>query len=260
MRRRFLFVLILALAAFPAAAANVKLYLKDGGYQLVREYQAQSDRVRFYSVERSEWEEIPLDLVDLKRTGAESASRQAAMEKEAKLVSEENQADRQLQDEVSRIPRAPGVYWFDGAEAKTLKQAESTVHTDKGRFILRTLSPMPTATSKTAALEVDGVHSATVFANPVQEFYLQLSESERFGIARLRTKGTVRIAENITYTPGTNEANEEPEIIATLQIEVADGLYKIWPKEPLPGGEYAVVQYTGGRLDMQIWDFAVKAK
>jgi hypothetical protein len=260
MRRRFLFVLGFVLAAFAAWAANVKLYLKDGGYQLVREYQAQSDRVRFYSVERSEWEEMPLDLVDLKRTEAESASRQAAMEKETKLVSEENQADSRLRDEVSRIPRAPGVYWVEGAAAKVLKQAESTVHTEKGRFILRSLSPMPTTTGKTAALEVDGAHSTSVFANPEQEFYIQLSETERFGIARLTPKGTARIAETISYMAGTNEAAEEPEMVATLQLELADGLYKIWPKEPLPGGEYAVVQYTEGKIDMQIWDFAVKGK
>ncbi len=89
MRGRFLLILALACAAW---AANVKLYLKDGGYQLVREYQVQSDRVRFYSVERSEWEEMPLDLVDLKRTEAESATRQAAEKNDAKLVTEERQA------------------------------------------------------------------------------------------------------------------------------------------------------------------------
>ena len=105
MRGRFLLILV---AAFTAWAANVKLYLKDGGFQLVREYQVQTDRVSFYSVERSEWEEMPLDLVDLKRTEAESAAHQAELEKEAKLASEENQAERQLQEEVSRIPRAPG--------------------------------------------------------------------------------------------------------------------------------------------------------
>jgi len=244
--------------AFTAWAANVKLYLKDGGYQLVREYQVQSDRVRFYSVERSEWEEMPLDLVDLKRTGAESASRQAAEEKEAKLVFEENQASRQVQDEVSRIPRAPGVYWIKGTEVKPLKQAESKVHTETGRSILRHLSPMPTPVTKTATLEVDGAHSANVFANPAQEFYIQLSDTEPFGIARLTPKGTVRVAENISYM--ANEATEEPEIVATLQLELADGLYKIWAKEPLPAGEYAVVQYTEGKINMQIWDFAVKRK
>jgi hypothetical protein len=250
----------LALAAIAAWAANVKLYLKDGGYQLVREYQVQSGRVRFYSVERSEWEEIPLDLVDLKRTEAESASRQANSEKEAKLSAEEDQAARQIDEQASRIPTTPGVYWIEGAAAKALKQAESTVRTDKGRFILRGLSPMPAASSKTATLQIDGAHSATVFANPEQEFFILLSETEPFGIARLAPKPAVRIVENISYTPGTNDANEEPEIVPTLQIEVAEGLYKLWPKQPLPAGEYAVVQYTGGKLDMQIWDFAVKAK
>jgi hypothetical protein len=256
MRGRFLFVLVLAFAAW---GANVKLYLKDGGYQLVREYQVQSDRVRFYSVERSEWEEMPLDLVDLKRTEAESASRQVELEKEAKLVSEEEKADRQIQDEASRIPRAPGVYWVEGAEAKVLKQAESTVHTDKGRSILKRLSPLPTVSGK-ATVEVNGANSASVFTNPEQEFYIQLSDTERFGIARLTPKGAVRIADNITYVPVTNEVVEEPEMVPTLQLELADGLYKIWPKEPLPAGEYAVVQYTEGKIDMQIWDFAVKGK
>ena len=256
MRGRFLFVLVLAFAAW---AANVKLYLKEGGYQLVREYQVQSDRVRFYSVERSEWEEMPLDLVDLKRTEAESASRQAELEKETKLASEEDKAERQIQDEVSRIPRAPGVYWVEGSGAKVLKQAESTVHTDKGRSILKRLSPLPAVSGK-ATVEVNGLHSASVFTNPEQEFYIQLSETERFGIARLTPKGAVRIADNITYVPVTNEVVEEPDMVPTLQLELADGLYKIWPKEPLPAGEYAVVQYTEGKIDMQIWDFAVKGK
>jgi hypothetical protein len=58
---------VLCLAFLPVLAANLRLYLKDGGYQVVREYQVQSDRVRFYSVERSEWEEVPLDLARLPR-------------------------------------------------------------------------------------------------------------------------------------------------------------------------------------------------
>ena len=252
---RFVLVLLLACAAW---AANVKMYLKDGGYQLVREYQVQADRVRFYSVERSEWEEMPLDLVDLKRTETESASRQSELDKDAKLVTEETQADRKLQDEMSRIPRDPGVYWVDGAEIKAVKQAESKVHTETAKSILRHLSPTPTTTSKTAVLEVEGDHSATVFANAEQEFYLRLSDAEPFGIARLKPKGTVRIAENITYTQGLEDADEAPDLVPTLQLEMADGLYKLWPKEPLAPGEYAVVEYTPAKMNMQLWDFAVK--
>ena len=54
MRRILVFWLLAVFAAW--AALNIKLYLKDGGYHLVREYQVQSDRVRYYSVERSQWE------------------------------------------------------------------------------------------------------------------------------------------------------------------------------------------------------------
>ncbi len=76
----------LLLLGVAAVAANVRLYLKEGGYHVVREYQVQSDRVRFYSVERSDWEEIPLELVDLKRTEAELKERQAALAEETRIL------------------------------------------------------------------------------------------------------------------------------------------------------------------------------
>jgi hypothetical protein len=255
-------VLVLAFAAW---AANLKLYLKDGGYHLVREYQVQSDRVRFYSVERSEWEEIPLELVDLKRTEAESAARNATLEKEAKTISEEEKAEREVEKEVSKIPQDPGVYWVDGGQTKTLKQAESTLHTNKGLSILKRISPIPLVSGK-ATLELNGTGSATVFTNPEQEFYFQLSQIEQFGIAKLTAKGTVRIVEDISYPPAAqpgapaDDPEEAPTMVPILQREVAEGLYKIWPKAPLPPGEYAVIEYTAGKINMQIWDFAVKAK
>lgn len=37
------------------SAANVKLFLTDGTWHWVREYQVLTDRVRYYSVERSDW-------------------------------------------------------------------------------------------------------------------------------------------------------------------------------------------------------------
>ena len=259
---RLSIVLVLAFAAW---AANVKLYLKDGGYHLVREYQVQPDRVRFYSVERSEWEEIPLEMVDLKRTETEAAVRNAVLEKEAKIISEEEKAEREVENEVRKIPQEPGVYWVDGGQTKALKQAESTVHTDKGRSILKHLSPLPAVPGK-ATLELNGTSSETVFTKPEPEFYFQLSQIEQFGIARLTAKGTVRSVEDISYPPapapgaGAPDPEEAPTMVPILQREVAEGLYKIWPKAPLPPGEYAIVEYTPGQLNMQIWDFAVKPK
>ena len=74
MRRSVVLGLLFAVLVW---AANVRLYLKDGNYHIVREYQVIDDRVRYYSVERGDWEEIPLALVDLKRTESEAVERQA---------------------------------------------------------------------------------------------------------------------------------------------------------------------------------------
>ncbi len=57
-----------------------KLMLKDGSFQLVREYQIEGDRVRYYSVDSSQWEEMPADLVDwdkTKKVAEEEAGRDA---------------------------------------------------------------------------------------------------------------------------------------------------------------------------------------
>jgi hypothetical protein len=250
-------LLALTIVAATAWAANVKLYLKDGGFHVVREYQVQPDRVHFYSVERSQWEDIPLDLVDLKRTESEASERKAQLDADAKSIADEEKIERDIKKEVSRIPQDPGVYWVVGNETKVLKLAESTVHTNKGRSILKRLSPVPVITGK-ATLEVPGAHSAAVFTDPEQEFYIQLSEPERFGIAKLTVKGAVRIVENVTTIPVTNEIIEEPEMVPILRQEMDGGLYKIWPKEKLAPGEYAVVQFTDGKLNMQVWDFAIK--
>src|SRR3982751_1617391 len=107
--RKYLLALLMLVGA--ASAANMKLYLKDGSFHVVREYQVQTDRVHFYSVERSQWEDIPLDLVDLKRTESESAQRKAKLEEDSKAIAEEEKIERDMAKEVSRIPQDPGAYW-----------------------------------------------------------------------------------------------------------------------------------------------------
>jgi hypothetical protein len=242
-------------------AANVRLYLKEGGYHLVREYQVLSDRVRYYSVERGDWEEIPLELVDLKRTEKEAAARQAEIAHDSQVLSEETAAEKAIEKETSRIPQAPGVYWLDGKQTRTMQVAEASVHINKKRQVLKVLAPIGQALSGKGTLEIEGAHSANVFSNPEQEFYIQLSEPERFGVARLTSKGNVRIVENLTYLPVDKDVEESPTLVETLQRELDPaGLYKIWPKDPLPEGEYAVIEYTPNALNIQIWDFSIQPK
>src|SRR5881397_2497808 len=127
----------LCLFALSAFAANIKLYLKDGAFHVVREYQVQRDRVHYYSIERSDWEDIPLELVDLKRTEAEAAAHTAAIEGEAKILSAEDKVEREMREEVSKIPQNPGVYQLiDGQELRIMHLAESKVHNNKRRSVL----------------------------------------------------------------------------------------------------------------------------
>jgi hypothetical protein len=247
----------LAMLATAAWAANIKLYLKDGSYHVVREYQVKPDRVHFYSIERSDWEDMPLDLVDLKRTEAEASARQSQLDADAKSMAEEEAAEREIKKEVSRIPQDPGVYWLSGNETKVLKAAETTVHNNKGRSVLKRLAPIPMVTGK-ATIEINGASSENVFTNPEQEFFIQLSEQERFGIVKLAVRGKVRVVEDVTIIPVTNEIEEAPALVDILRKQVDGGLYKIWPKEKLPPGEYAVVEFTAGKMNMQVWDFAIK--
>ncbi len=254
MRRAIIALFVLSLAAF---AANIKLYLKDGGFHLVREYQVETDRVRYYSVERSQWEEMPLDLVDLKRTESEIADRKTQLAEENKVVAEEEQAVREARAEVAKIPRDPGVYYVEDSAVKPIKVAESKMHNYKGRTVLQVLSPIPVVTGK-STLELDGIHSQNIFTNPEQEFYIQLANDERFGIVKLTPEKGVRIVEKITLVPVSKEIVEEPIEVQVFRKQMTqDGLNKLWPMKPMEPGEYAVVEYTPGKTNMQVWDFAV---
>src|SRR5262245_49541438 len=176
--------LLAILLAWPLLAANVRLYLKDGSSHVVREYEIKPDRVRFYSVERSEWEEIPLDLVDLKRTKAEQEERESERKAETAALDAEDKAERAVAREISRVRVEPGAYWVNGEQLVSLKLVESKVNSNKGRSILKAISPVPVFSGK-ATVEVDGEAAALRVTAERPEFYFRLAKEERFGIVRV---------------------------------------------------------------------------
>ena len=51
--------------------------------------------------------------------------------------------------------------------------------------------------------------------------------------------------------------HEQQDTVATFKKQEADLLYRIWPEKPLEPGEYALIQFTPGKVNPQIWDFGV---
>ncbi|MGE5488832.1 MAG: hypothetical protein ACM3ZB_13535 [bacterium] len=253
--RRLLVLVLLAVSGL--LAATVRLYLKDGTYHLVREYRVEGDRVSYYSTERSEWEQIPLDLVDLNRTEKENAER---VEREKRLAAElsvEEAVERAAREERERVPVTPGVYLVEGSELRIIPQAESKIQTNKKRSVLKVLSPVPVFTGK-STVELDGETSKNVVSRERPEFYVRLSVDERFGIVRLKTKKNARIVQTWNVIPVSNELIEEQDDVEVFRQQLGEGLFKIWPVKPLEPGEYAIIEYTLGQGNIQVWDFAFR--
>jgi hypothetical protein len=251
---------------FLASAETVKLYLKDGSYQLVREYKVVGDRVSFYSLDRDDEEEVPLALVDLDKTKSEIKARADSIRADAAAQDAEDKAERAARKEVASVPQEPGVYLIDDQKPApgslappkliAMKVGESKVVNNKRRSILKAISPVPLVPGK-ATLELDGSHSSQGTAKRSPEFYIRLSEEERFGIVRLGEHKSNRVVEKLTIEPVVKEIMQEPDLVEVFRQQVGDGLFKIWPQKPLDPGEYAVVQYSMEKLDMQVWDFFI---
>ncbi|HMD50135.1 MAG TPA: hypothetical protein VKG79_13595 [Bryobacteraceae bacterium] len=248
-------MLILTIA-ISLLGATIKLYLKDGTYQLVREYQVEGERIRFYATDRGEWEEMPLELVDLKKTQAEVKAREEEERATAAANAAEDKAEADARKEVEQIPKENGVYLIENEKLTPIKAAESKIVTDKKRTVLKVLSPLPLVTGK-ATVELDGPHASTGTANREPEFYIRLSEDERFGIVKMGEHKGNRVVEKVTIVPVSKENIEEPTLVDTFRKQEADGLFKIWPEKPMQPGEYAVVEYTEGKVNMQVWDFFI---
>jgi hypothetical protein len=258
----FLRAAALLLLALAVASAADRLYLKDGSYQLTNQYEVKADRVRYYSTERGEWEEIPLELVDLDRTKGELKEHETQLATDAKAEAEERAAEKLALKQVAEIPTQAGAYYIRGEQTEAVKQAESKVVNDKKRTVLRVLSPIPLVPGK-ATIELDGDHAPLRIADTRPEFYFRLSDYERFEIVKLTpTKKGARVVENLSILQIKDDrmVDEMVQKIETFKKQEADLLYKIWPVKALEHGEYALIQYTEGKMNPQIWDFTVDAK
>src|ERR1700678_229282 len=155
-----LFVLLLSSLAISlpglAQAPNQRLILKDGSYQIVTKYQKVADRVRYFSAERGQWEEIPAELVDWTATeqwakdhapGAQAAPPPPPVSPaipEAAAIDKEEQEERARTPDVSpglRLPDEEGIWaldtFHDQPELVALAQNSASVDRRTGHNVLR---------------------------------------------------------------------------------------------------------------------------
>jgi hypothetical protein len=270
-------------AAGARLARGKKLVLKDGNFQLVREYERKGDRVRYFSLERGDWEEIPAALVDWEATAkaqGEADKASAALlgkihaQEEATKIETVLDVDASLQVAPGIfLPPGEGMFAIEGKSVTPIEQVGSQVKTDRKTFLKQVLSPIPIVPGK-RNVEIPGAKAKTRISSSGPEFYLReappdpdrtssVYKSSRPGesgpeveLVRATVKGNKRQLESIRSMFG-QDLGVERNSIAIQRWEVAATVYRFTLGEPLPPGEYALAEILPDGMNLYVWDFGV---
>jgi hypothetical protein len=301
----------------PSASAQhisgKRLILKDGSYQIVTKWQVHGDRVRYYSAERAQWEEIPYNLIDWPATdkwnkehepGAQpspaaetpGAVTPAEEQKEAAAIDAAVAAERA--DQRARTPMvAPGLHLPDRdgifvldnfqsiPELIHLDQSTGNVNRDASHNVLRAAigsfsgAKEPVRINGQAArirLHVDdpalyvsldagnaeevapedALMVNTHGALPDKNEYS--SPDSRYAIVRVDVQPGERVIGALRISRAGSATQSEDIIPTKAEILTGKHWMKLTPKDPLPIGEYALMEILApGVINLDVWDFGV---
>jgi hypothetical protein len=244
-----------------------KLILTDGTFQLAREYTVEGDRVRYWSVERSQWEEIPTNLVDWDATHkdeAEQVSRDSELKAKIRASelaqrTKEIDVDRSLEIKPGLfLPDAIGFYALDRNKlVREMKQSEAVVKTSTGREVEKIISGVSLIPGK-KTMEIPGEHAAIRLATAEPEFYMRPADSRepRFRLLRVQIKGGHRLIDSISI----RFTGEEKHNTTDVEIQTwtpASGVFRYTVDQRLEPGEYAFVEMTDEGINGYVWDFGI---
>jgi hypothetical protein len=263
-----------------------KLVLKDGTFQMVRSYEKSGDRVRYFSLERGGWEEIPASLVDWDATAKADKATTAADDALAAKIhkqEEERKIDTTLDVDASLqvgggafLPPGEGMFAVEGKSVIPIPQVGTAVKTDRKNQLKRVLSPLPIIPGK-KNIELEGKQATLRINSANPEFYLReltTEDEQESGLERTSrqsvtgpevellkatVKGNKRIIESVRSMMG-EQIGLENHTISIQQWEVAKRVYRYTLSEPLPPGEYALAELLPGGLNLFVWDFGVDEK
>jgi hypothetical protein len=243
-----------------------KLMLKDGGYQLIREYKLDGDRVRYYSLDTSDWEEMPADLVDwekTKRVEADEAKLDALAVAKVKSVEKQRQAEMLDVDASVEIapkvflPSGEGMFAFDGQKVLKLAQAPIDSKLSKTNAVERVIVPIPIVPTR-HNISIHRAHAEYRVTNGQPEFYLRIAEGREPEIEVIRavTHGDSRQIEKLDELFGEHRFKKSE--VPVQRWMVAPGLFRFTLGTPLAPGEYVLAQVVEDNgLNLYVWDFGV---
>lgn len=267
----------------PVVPRGKKLILTDGTYQVIREYQRNGERVRYYSLERGDWEEVPASMVDWDATAKAAGDAENAEAAEVEKVHKQQEARRM--ENVAEVdaslnvgngaflPDGEGMFVVEGKTVRVMDQVASQLKADKLRVLEQILSPVPLVPGK-HNLVLPGTHAALRIHTKAPEFYLReappdpertstIQKSKRAGdsgpeVELLHAKLTHngRQLESITSMFG-EEVSKKRATISVQRWEVAPSVYRLTLSESLPPGEYVLAQVVEDGLDLFVWEFGV---
>jgi hypothetical protein len=274
-------------AAPPSAVdRGKKLVLKDGSFQLAREYQRNGERVRYFSTERGDWEEIPAAMVDWDATGKAEATAIKEQETLLKTVHREQEQQRieTPLDVDASLPVAPGIFLppgegmfvVEGKSVTPMDQVGAEIRADKKQMLKRVLSPVPIVPDK-RNVQIAGAKATRRINSERPEFYLReappdpdqvsrIRKSSRPGesapaieLVKLAVKGGKREIESIRSLFG-NQISEDRNSMMIQTWDVAQNVFRFTLGQNLTAGEYAFVEILPDGVNLYVWDFGVDRK
>ena len=157
-------------------------------------------------------------------------------------------------------------------------------------MLFRSVNPIA---SNKQTIELDGAHAAVQSHVGVPSLYINVEESngpdavlsadasraqspqrpqqpqqpeqpivpfDRFRIVRTDVKSGKRIVGDVKRQ-ATGKVSQEQHVIKSTITRVNGGWLKVTPTEPLPPGEYAVVEIMGKEgMNLYVWDFGMNPK
>jgi hypothetical protein len=244
-----------------------KLILTDGSFQLAREYTVEGDRVRYWSVERSQWEEIPANLVDWDATHkaeAEQVSHDAELKakihaSDVTQLTKDIDVDRSLEIKPGLfLPDAVGFYALDRNKLiREMKQSTAEVKLSTGREVEKIMSGVALIPDK-KTMDIPGERAAMRLTPAEPEFFMRPADTRepRFRLLRAQVKGGHRVIDSISV----HFTGEEKHNTNDIEIQTwtpATGVFRYTVDERLEPGEYAFVEMTAEGINGYVWDFGI---